>query len=177
MENIIEDVIMILGAFLAGFGIDTRLWSFGLFGTITVITIACRKLIKLCKAGDQTKELKLRRRYSKYDKYIQEITQYRLSGMSVAEIETALLAKMPDANASAINAFCRSRKIPSLITQGARGDRNEMIPCCSGCSECYEVIGLKEGQKDRICRKSNRRILKACTTSPMWCEKRDGGCL
>ena len=53
MENITEDVIMILGgAFLAGFGIDTRLWSFGLFGTITVITIACRKLIKLCKAGD-----------------------------------------------------------------------------------------------------------------------------
>ena len=52
MENIIEDVIMILGAFLAGFGIGTRLWSFGLFGTITVITIACRKLIKLCKVGD-----------------------------------------------------------------------------------------------------------------------------
>ena len=52
MENIIEDVIMILGAFLAGFGIDIKLWSFGLFGAITVITIACRKLTRFCKVGD-----------------------------------------------------------------------------------------------------------------------------
>lgn len=111
-------------------------------------------------------------RISKYEQYKPEIIQCRLSGMSLSQIAERLSDRI-DADEQGINYFCQSRKIPTLITQGLRGIKREMIPLCNGCEDCYEVTNIKGDGNDRICGKSNRRVGKTCLTSPMWCERRE----
>lgn len=112
-----------------------------------------------------------KQRKSKYDPYIKQIIEYRESGMSSPQIAEAL-SDFIDADACGINCFCKSRNIASMVTQGARGERNKLVPNCNNCSKCYDVLSFNGKDKNRICRKSERMISKTCVTSPMWCLRR-----
>lgn len=113
-----------------------------------------------------------KQRKSKYDPYIKQIIEYRESGMNANQIAEELSDTI-DADAGGINHFCKARGIQSLVTQGARGERNDkLVPNCNDCSKCYDVLSFNGKDKSRICRKSERMIGKTCATSPMWCSRR-----
>jgi hypothetical protein len=113
----------------------------------------------------------MRRKKSKFDPYLNEITEYAAAGMTVQGIAERIQKYFEDyVEESAVYAFMRSRGIQSRVTQGGT-NLNYKAPRCTDCDNCITVINTT-GKDVLLCLAAKRIVNRTCTTSPMWCQKR-----
>jgi hypothetical protein len=112
-----------------------------------------------------------RKRQSKFDPYITEISDLLDTGLSVskvADIITKYFKEPVDSNA--LYVFVKSRNLDIKVTQGGRNKRHQ-IPNCKKCKDCMFILNTCD-KEVLVCTKEKRLISKSCKTSPMWCSKR-----
>jgi len=110
-----------------------------------------------------------RHKISKFDKHINEISEYLDAGMSVRKIAEQLDQYFDDAvNEDALYSFIASRGLKTKYS-GGLGKYYEP-PRCESCEDCHEVINTNNSTV-RMCHYS-RLINNSCKTSPVWCPKR-----
>lgn len=106
---------------------------------------------------------------SKFDPYINEISEYIAAGMPVRAICECLDEYFDDiVNEDALYNFIRSRGLKTKYS-GGLGKHYEP-PRCDKCEGCHEVIGLN-GKMVRVCYYT-QLISWSVKTSPQWCYKR-----
>jgi len=107
---------------------------------------------------------------SKFDPYINEISEYLAAGTPVSKIVEKLDNYFDDAvNADALYAFINSRGLKTKYSGGL--GRYYEPPVCDKCENCHEVIGLNN-KLVRMCY-STRLISWSVKTSPDWCHLRE----
>jgi hypothetical protein len=115
---------------------------------------------------------KKRHKASKFDPYINEISECLSAGMSTEKIAETIEHYFADiVSEDALYAFIRSRGLKSRVTQGGT-NLNYKAPMCKDCKCCYTIKSLNGKNDMRICSKSERVIGWTAQTSPIWCEKR-----
>lgn len=120
----------------------------------------------------KTRTYKRKRRKSKFDPYLEEITEYIEAGMSIREIAEKLSPYFEDAVADgALYSFIESRGLHSKVTMGGRNKMYD-IPLCSKCDECWEIQNTAYSTV-QLCVPCKRLVNRSCKTSPMWCPKRN----
>lgn len=113
---------------------------------------------------------KKRHKKSKFDPYINEISEYLAAGMSVRAVAEQLDEYFNDAvDENALYTFISSRGLKTKYS-GGLGKHYEP-PRCDKCEGCFEVIGLND-KPVRICYGS-RLIGNGVKTSPAWCHLRE----
>lgn len=113
---------------------------------------------------------KKRKKSSKFDPYINEISEYLASGMSVRSIAEHLDMYFDDiVSEDSLYSFIASRGLKTKYS-GGLGKYYEP-PRCENCENCHEVINVNESTI-RMCYYS-RLINNSCKTSPQWCPKRE----
>ncbi len=117
------------------------------------------------------KEVRRRKKRSKFDPYIEEIKSLLDTGMSVHNVAEIIETKMDDiVDDNALYTFIKARGLRSLVTQGGT-NKDFTVPDCRSCEHCMMIQNT--GDSDvMVCLKSKRMISKSCQTSPMWCELR-----
>lgn len=112
---------------------------------------------------------KKRIKKSKFDPYINEISEYLASGMSVRKIAEIIDVYFDDiVDESALYAFINSRGLRTKYHGGL--GKNYKPPICDKCENCHEVLNTN-GNTIRMCYYS-RLVSRSCKTSPEWCPKR-----
>ena len=108
-----------------------------------------------------------RHKKSKFDPYINEITEMVGMGLSTNKIACAIEKYFEDiVSNDALYVFIKHRGIESKVKKGLNA------PKCEGCQGCYTVTSHDGKSNVRICKKSNRAIWGSVKTSPPWCEER-----
>lgn len=109
---------------------------------------------------------------SKFDPYIIEIAKYAAMGMSTREIAELIEYHFDDVvEESALYAFMRSRGVQSRVTMGGT-NLEYNAPKCDECKDCMLVINTAD-KESRLCLLSRRLVATNCSTSPIWCKKRN----
>ncbi|MDF2615416.1 MAG: hypothetical protein K0Q47_71 [Sedimentibacter sp.] len=112
-----------------------------------------------------------RPRRSKFDPYIEEISDLLKTGLSINKVADLISIYFDDpVDMSALYAFAYSRGLDRRVTQGGT-NKNYSIPNCNKCKECIKVLNTHDSEM-LLCFKAKRLISKTCKTSPMWCDKR-----
>jgi hypothetical protein len=115
---------------------------------------------------------KKRHKSSKFDPYMNEISEYLSAGMSTGKIAETIEHYFDDVvSKDALYVFIRSRGLKNRVTQGGT-NLNYKAPKCQECKCCYTIKALDGESNIRICDRSERVIGWAAQTSPVWCEKR-----
>lgn len=129
------------------------------------------------KSNRLTFERRRRKKTSKFDPYINEISDYLDMGMTYQQVADAIEYRFEDVvNKDALVTFIYARGLKSRITMGGT-NKNYTAPHCQGCDGCLEVVGLDGVKRVRVCTTTMRVIGWTTNTSPIWCEKRKDGAI
>jgi hypothetical protein len=113
-----------------------------------------------------------RHKKSKFDPYIEEITKYVVTGATVKEIAELIEYLFDDiVDINALYCFMRSRGLQSRVSMGGT-NKDFTAPYCRGCDDCIEITNTHH-VKSLLCLAAKTMIPKTCTTSPIWCHKRE----
>lgn len=116
-----------------------------------------------------------RKKGSMFDPYAAQIKELLDGGCTYQQIADRLGDHFDDApNASSLAAFCKSRGLRSLVTQGCRDGRIE-IPNCDECGHCKLTQNSTRTKTVRVCDQIPAIISRSVLNSPMDCPKRDAG--
>lgn len=109
-------------------------------------------------------------RKSKFDPYINEISEYLASGMSVRKIAKHLDEYFDDVvSEDALYTFISKRGLKTKYSGGF--GKHYVPPKCDQCEGCNEVIGIND-KPVRMCY-NTRLIGNGVKSSPEWCHKRE----